>query len=87
MIWNSVGDFFAMGGYGLYVWGSFGACALAFLAEPLLIRMRHNQIRSNTAPPGGGRKTGNGKQVKRWKKRAAIIGGGLAPLALPPPWS
>jgi heme exporter protein D len=22
MIWNSVGDFFAMGGYGLYVWGS-----------------------------------------------------------------
>ncbi|HNV59663.1 MAG TPA: heme exporter protein CcmD [Rhodoferax sp.] len=44
MIWNSVGDFFAMGGYGLYVWGSFGACVLAFLAEPLLIRMRHSEI-------------------------------------------
>ncbi|MEI8157504.1 MAG: heme exporter protein CcmD [Burkholderiales bacterium] len=44
MIWNSVGDFFAMGGYGLYVWGSFGVCALAFLAEPLLIRMRHSEI-------------------------------------------
>ena len=44
MIWNSVGDFFAMGGYGLYVWGSFGVCALAFIAEPLLIRMRHNEI-------------------------------------------
>lgn len=44
MIWDSVGDFFAMGGYALYVWGSFGACALAFFAEPLLIRMRHREI-------------------------------------------
>jgi heme exporter protein D len=44
MIWNSVGDFFAMGGYGLYVWGSFGVCALAFIAEPLLIRKRHSEI-------------------------------------------
>jgi heme exporter protein D len=23
MIWASWGDFFAMGGYGLYVWGSY----------------------------------------------------------------
>jgi heme exporter protein D len=44
MIWNSVGDFFAMGGYGLYVWGSFGVCAVAFLAEPLLIGRRHSEI-------------------------------------------
>jgi heme exporter protein D len=44
MIWNSVGDFFAMGGYGLYVWGSFGVCALAFFAEPLLIRKRHSDV-------------------------------------------
>jgi heme exporter protein D len=44
MIWNSASDFFAMGGYGLYVWGSFGVCAVAFLAEPLLIRMRHREI-------------------------------------------
>jgi heme exporter protein D len=27
MIWNSFADFWAMGGYGLYVWGSFGATA------------------------------------------------------------
>ena len=44
MIWNSVGDFFAMGGYGLYVWGSFGVCAAAFLMEPLLIKRRHSEI-------------------------------------------
>jgi heme exporter protein D len=24
MIWHSFGDFLAMGGYALYVWGSFG---------------------------------------------------------------
>lgn len=44
MIWNSASEFFAMGGYGLYVWGSFGACAVAFVVEPLLIRQRHSQI-------------------------------------------
>jgi heme exporter protein D len=27
MIWNSWQDFWAMGGYGLYVWGSFGVSA------------------------------------------------------------
>lgn len=44
MIWNSTGDFFAMGGYALYVWGSFGVCALAFLVEPFLIGRRHTEI-------------------------------------------
>ncbi len=44
MIWNSVGDFFAMGGYALYVWGSFGVSALALVAEPFLIGKRHKDI-------------------------------------------
>ena len=44
MNWNSAAEFLAMGGYALYVWGSFGACALAFLVEPLLIHQRHSQI-------------------------------------------
>ena len=44
MNWNSASEFFAMGGYALYVWGSFGACALAFLLEPLLINLRHKAI-------------------------------------------
>lgn len=44
MNWNSAGDFFAMGGYGLYVWGSFGACALALALEPLLVARRHDNV-------------------------------------------
>jgi heme exporter protein D len=44
MIWNSPADFLAMGGYGFYVWGSFGACALLMFAEPILARKRQNDI-------------------------------------------
>ena len=44
MHWNSVSEFFAMGGYALYVWGSLGACALAMLAEPLLIRQQRREL-------------------------------------------
>ena len=38
MQWNSLSEFLAMGGYALYVWGSFGATALVMLCESLLIR-------------------------------------------------
>ena len=44
MIWNSPAEFFAMGGYGLYVWGSFGACALAMAIEPLLLAKRRREV-------------------------------------------
>ena len=44
MQWNSIGDFFAMGGYAFYVWGSFGVTALALLIEPLLLRQRRNNV-------------------------------------------
>ena len=44
MQWNSIGEFFAMGGYGLYVWGSFGVTALALLIEPLLLRKRQSDV-------------------------------------------
>ena len=33
-------EFFNMGGYALYVWGSFGATALLMIAEPLLLSRR-----------------------------------------------
>ena len=32
-----------MGGYGLYVWGSYAATALLMLAEPVMTRARHRQ--------------------------------------------
>jgi len=44
MNWNSPAEFFAMGGYAFYVWGSFGVTALALLIEPLLIRKRRNEV-------------------------------------------
>ena len=47
MTWNSVGEFFAMGGYALYVWGSFGACALVLALEPLLVDKRHGDVLRN----------------------------------------
>ena len=44
MQWNSVSEFFAMGGYALYVWGSFGATALVMLVESLLIQSRRKAV-------------------------------------------
>lgn len=44
MIWNSASEFFAMGGYGLYVWGSFGMCALTMVLEPVLVARREKSI-------------------------------------------
>jgi len=42
--WNSPAEFFAMGGYGLYVWGSFGVTLITMIAEPLLVRHRRSAI-------------------------------------------
>jgi heme exporter protein D len=44
MNWNSASEFFAMGGYGLYVWGSFGVCAVALVLEPFLLSRRREAI-------------------------------------------
>jgi heme exporter protein D len=41
--WGSAGEFFAMGGYGLYVWGAYAATLVLMLAEPVLTRARHRQ--------------------------------------------
>ncbi len=47
MQWNSVSEFFAMGGYAFYVWGSFGATALVMAVESLLIRSRRKQMQQS----------------------------------------
>jgi heme exporter protein D len=33
MQWSSLSEFLAMGGYALYVWGSFGVTALVMVLE------------------------------------------------------
>jgi heme exporter protein D len=41
--WASASEFFAMGGYGLYVWGSYAVTALALVLEPILVARRHQR--------------------------------------------
>jgi heme exporter protein D len=38
MIWNSWSEFWAMGGYGLYAWGSFGVTALCVALEMIWVK-------------------------------------------------
>jgi heme exporter protein D len=44
MNWTSWSDFVAMGGYGLYVWGSFGVVALVMAAEVAQIAARRRAL-------------------------------------------
>ena len=45
MIWGSLDNFFAMGGYGLYVWGSYGVTLVLLAAELILLaRRRRNAV-------------------------------------------
>jgi len=41
--------FFEMGGYALYVWGSFGVTALLMIAEPLMLRSRRKAVLKRVA--------------------------------------
>jgi heme exporter protein D len=43
MIWESWDAFWKMGGYGLYVWGSFGMTLLCVVGEIWLLRRHHQQ--------------------------------------------
>mgnify|MGYP002782285103 CR=1 FL=1 len=45
MNWSSWSAFWDMGGYWLYVWGSFGVTAAALLAELLLLKARRGALR------------------------------------------
>ena len=42
--WNSFSEFLAMGGYGLYVWGSFGLNALIMIVEPIMAVQRRKSL-------------------------------------------
>ena len=50
-------EFLAMGGYGWYVWMSYGACAVAIAAEIVTLRARRRRARAEArlapddAPP------------------------------------
>jgi heme exporter protein D len=42
--WTSLAEFFAMGGYGLYVWGSFGITGAAMVIEVIALRLSHKRL-------------------------------------------
>ena len=44
MNWGSWSNFFAMGGYALYVWGSYAVVAGLIAAEVVLLRLRRRNI-------------------------------------------
>ncbi len=44
MRWHSWAEFWHMGGYGLYVWGSVGVCALLMLIEVWQARAARRQV-------------------------------------------
>ena len=49
MIWTSAADFFAMGGYGPYVWGSYAVAGACMLIEPIIAAARHRRARRGAA--------------------------------------
>lgn len=59
MQWGSVENFIHMGGYGFYVWASYGTCALVVAAEVMATRARLRRARDGVAQgigatPAGG---------------------------------
>ncbi len=44
MNWSGVSEFFSMGGYGLYVWGSYAMAFVCIVGEILLISNRRRTL-------------------------------------------
>jgi len=44
MHWTSAGEFLAMGGYALYVWGAYGVTAVLMAAEVWLLIGRRRAV-------------------------------------------
>ena len=44
MIWASWSDFFAMGGYALYIWGSIIVVAVCMLGEVFGLKLRRKAL-------------------------------------------
>jgi heme exporter protein D len=51
MKWQSLEQFLAMGGYALYVWGSFAVTAAVIAVELVLLRARATAARKAAAAP------------------------------------
>ena len=53
MKWGSLSEFLAMGGYGFYVWLSFGMTALCMVWEVVMVRRRQTMALQIESPQEG----------------------------------
>ena len=60
MHWSSWSDFFHMGGYALYVWGSYGV-TLVLLGGEILMLLKRKRALSQRSTRGEQRETRNPK--------------------------
>jgi heme exporter protein D len=51
MRWASASEFFAMGGYALYVWSAYAVCLALMLIEPWLARGQRRQALRDARTP------------------------------------
>ena len=51
-MWSSFSDFLAMGGYGLYVWGSLGLCAAVCVVEPISLNLKRRALLAEVREQG-----------------------------------
>ena len=49
MSWGSLDNFLAMGGFGLYVWGSYAVTLALMITEIVLLSRRNRLLRSRRA--------------------------------------
>ena len=49
MQWNSFSEFISMGGYGFYVWGSYGVTLVLLAAEIIMLRARKRRLTQRAA--------------------------------------
>ena len=53
MQWNNAAEFFAMGGYGLYVWGAYAVTAVLIAAELVILSRRGRTLRVDSSRSPG----------------------------------
>ena len=51
-MWRNWSDFLAMGGYGLYVWGSLGLCAAVCVVEPISLNLKRRALLAEVREQG-----------------------------------
>ncbi|MFY9621467.1 MAG: heme exporter protein CcmD [Pyrinomonadaceae bacterium] len=49
MQWNSFSEFISMGGYGFFVWGSYGVTFVLLAAELIVLRSRKKRLSEKAA--------------------------------------